>query len=165
MTQKPDPRTSGIPEAGNLQARLSSSGDLEQVTVRVKTPNGDVNDSLLARFKLEDGVATLDKVTKRERGGGEKDLGTLWVSSHLPGILAAEMAVDDLEQVRDVRGMESLLAEARTQAEYGHQLRCQDCGEDVWAAQALNKTSDGLQGGCYCPECEGKLVPPYQAEA
>ena len=131
MAGPTDPRSSGVPEVGDLEASLEADGSLSQVTCTAQVPNGELNDRLQCTFGVEDGVATLDMVTEKNRAGDD-GLGNLWVGTHLPGILAAEMAVSDLEQIRDVVGLESLLDEASTQAEYGYRFECPDCGHKSW---------------------------------
>jgi hypothetical protein len=147
-----------VPEVKDLEASLEQDGSLSQVSLTALVPNGGEKDRLHCTFGVEDGVATLDKVTGAGYTEDETDLGTLWVGTHLPGILAAEMAVSDLEQIRDVVGLESLLDEAQTQAEYGYRFECSECGHKSWGRDAAEAESDnGLTGGCYCPDCGASL--------
>lgn len=158
MSGPTDARSSGVPEVSNLQASLERDGTLSQATLTALVPNGGTKDRILCRFNIQDGVASLDKVTGADHSAGEADLGTLWVTTHLPGVLAAEQAVADLEQVRDVVSISHHVEQASTQAEYGYRFECSDCGHKSWGVDAAEADSDnGLTGGCFCPDCGASL--------
>lgn len=155
-----DPRASGVPDIGGLEASLQSDGSLSEVEVTVAAPDGDIQTHITCTFYVDEGVATLHKVEKADLSTNprrSKELETFYVGTHLPGILAAEMAVEDLEQIRDVRGLMGglLLDDAETQALQGWRFQCPGCEEECWGSQAAETDGPkGLSGGLYCPHCE-----------
>lgn len=172
---KPDVRATGIPRVGPILARLDGLGNLSRVNVRVEMPDGEGigKRKLLLWFRIEEDsegktYARLRKITGAEGSGTDAaDLHHLSMGVHLPGVVAAEDAVKDLQQVDTVVGLMDRFTMSQRQARLGHDLECRECGEQTVAKSVLDaadpKAALSQERKGRCPECGAHVGKMEQA--